>query len=92
MKKNKDDEILLNAIGKIIRHERIHRAGKFTIFCYENDVAKTSMYMLEHAKNKALVTTLFRIVRLLGMTCEEFGRELDKLLPPDLYKDLDDMQ
>ncbi len=91
MKKNKDDEILLNAIGKIIRRERMKRAGKFTIFCYENDVAKTSMYMLEHARNKAFITTLFRITRLLGMSFEEFGRELDKLVPKDLYKDLEEM-
>lgn len=77
------------AIGRVIYKERIRRNLKFTIFCYENDIPKTTLYMIEHGKNKTYSTNLFRIVQALGLSFEDFGRLLQEELPND-FRILDD--
>ena len=63
------DKIMQKAIGQVIYKERKRRNLKFTIFCYENDISKTTLY------------NLFRIVQALGLSFEEFGRLLKEELP-----------
>ena len=67
------DKIMQKAIGQVIYKERKRRNLKFTIFCYENDISKTTLYMIEQGKN--------RIVQALGLSFEEFGRLLKEELP-----------
>lgn len=81
--------IMLKAIGKVVHRERIRRKLKFTIFCYENDISKTTLYMIEKGKNKSYVTNLFKIIHALGLTFEEFGALLDKELPENFMNTLD---
>ena len=78
-----NDEIILKAIGTVISKERKRRNLKFTIFCYENDISKTTLYMIEKGKIKPYVTNLLKIINALGLSFEEFGRLLDKELPDD---------
>ncbi len=76
-----DNDILLKAVGKVISKVRKQKGLKFTIFCYENDISKTTLYMIEKGKNKAYMTSLLKIIGALGITFEEFGRMLDEELP-----------
>lgn len=78
-----DDEILQKAIGKVLYNERKRKKIKFTIFCYENDISKTTLYMIEKGKCKPYATNLLKIINALGLTFEEFGKLLDKELPKD---------
>ena len=75
------NKILQQAIGRVIAKVRKQKNLKFTIFCYENDITKTTLYMIENGKNKPYVTNLFEIVKALGLSFEEFGALLDKELP-----------
>ena len=75
------DKIMQKAIGQVIYNERKRRNLKFTIFCYENDISKTTLYMIEQGKNRTYSTNLFRIVQALGLSFEEFGRLLKEELP-----------
>lgn len=84
-----NNAMMLKAIGKVIHRERIRRKFKFTIFCYENDISKTTLYMVEKGKNKSYVTSLFKIIKALGLTYEEFGALLDKELPKNFMNTLD---
>lgn len=77
------EQQLKEAIGRIISKVRKQKKLKFTIFCYENDISKTTLYMIEKAKNKPYVTNLFEIVKALGLTYEEFGKLLDEELPKE---------
>lgn len=75
------NKILQEAIGRVITKVRKQKNLKFTIFCYENDISKTTLYMIEKGKNKPYVTSLFEIIEALGLTYTEFGILLDKELP-----------
>ena len=59
--KEQMDKTVQKIIGQIIKRERIKRNLKFTIFCYENDIPKTNLYMLENGKNNAGMTTLCKL-------------------------------
>ena len=50
------DKIMQKAIGQVIYKERKRRNLKFTIFCYENDISKTTLYMIEQGKNRTYST------------------------------------
>lgn len=76
-----NDKILLEAIGRVVKKVRMQKGLKFTIFCYENDISKTTLHMIENGKNKPIVTSLFKIIKALGLTFEEFGALLDDELP-----------
>ena len=81
------NKILQEAIGRVITKVRKQKNLKFTIFCYENDISKTTLYMIEKGKNKPYVTSLFEIIEALGLTYTEFGALLDKELP-ETYWDI----
>ena len=79
------NKILQEAIGRVIQKVRKQKNFKFTIFCYENDISKTTLYMIEKGKNKPYVTSLCEIIESLGLSYEEFGALLDKELPPEYW-------
>lgn len=80
------DKILQEAIGRVITKVRKQKNLKFTIFCYENDISKTTLYMIEKGKNRSYVTNLCDVIIALGLTFEEFGALLDNELPAS-YRD-----
>ena len=79
------NKILQEAIGRVIKKVRKQKNFKFTIFCYENDISKTTLYMIEKGKNKPYVTNLCEIIESLGISYEKFGALLDKELPPEYW-------
>ena len=74
------DKTLQKVIGQIIRRERRKRKLRFTIFCYENDIPKTNLYMLETGQSNVGVTTLFKVLSLMGISFKDFGKMLDEEL------------
>lgn len=79
------NKILQKAIGRAVEKIRKQKHLKFTIFCYENDISKTTLYMIEKGKNKPYITSLCEIIRALGVSFEEFGALLDKELPQEYW-------
>ena len=80
------EKILQEAIGRVVKNVRKQKGLKFTIFCYENDISKTTLHMIENGKNKPYVTNLCKIIEALDLTYAEFGKLLDKELPEDYNK------
>lgn len=80
------EKIFLEAIGRVVKKVRKEKEIKFTIFCYENDISKTTLHMIENGKNKPVVTSLSKIIEALGLTYSEFGVLLDKELPKEYYE------
>ena len=80
------EETMQKSIGRVIKKERKRRNLKFTIFCYENDISKTTLYMIERGKIKAYITTVFKIVFALGLTLSEFSALVEKELPEGFQK------
>ena len=66
------------ALGQLVRDERLKRKLKFTIFCYENDIPKTNLYMLEKGNSNSRLGTLLKVVKSMNMSFEEFGKMLDE--------------
>ena len=79
------NKILQKAIGRVVSKVRKQNKLKFTIFCYENDISKTTLYMIEKGKNSPYVNTLYEIIKCLGLTYKEFGELLDKELPKSYW-------
>ncbi|MBR2430562.1 hypothetical protein IKB17_03750 [bacterium] len=79
------NKILQESIGRVINKTRKQKGFKFTIFCYENDISKTTLHMIEKGKNKSYVTSLFEVIKALGLSFTEFGALLDKELPPEYW-------
>ena len=80
------EKILLKAIGKVIKKVRKEKELKFTIFCYENDISKTTLHMVENGKNKPIITSLAKIIEALGISYSDFGRLLDQELPKEYFE------
>ncbi len=76
-----DKKILYEAVGRVLRKRRKSLNRKLTIFAYENDIPTTSLTSLEAARTEACFYNIYKISRALNLTCEEFGKLLDKELP-----------
>ena len=82
-----DDKILYSAVGKTIRALRREKGIKFTIFCYENDIPKSTLYDIEHGNNQAYFSKIFNIVKCLEVSFYEFSKLLEEELKSEsLYK------
>lgn len=82
-----DDKILYSAVGKTIRTLRREKGIKFTIFCYENDIPKSTLYDIEHGNNQAYFSKIFNIVKCLEVSFYEFSKLLEEELKCEsLYK------
>ncbi len=42
------DKKFYKTVGKILKNKRKQKGLKFTIFCYENDIAKSSLNAIEN--------------------------------------------
>lgn len=75
-----EDAKLYIAIGKVLRKVRTEKNIKFTIFCYENDIAKSTLNNIENGNVQTYFSKIAQVVRALGLSFEEFGKLLDKEL------------
>ena len=72
------DAQLYKNIAKVLREQRKARNLKFTIFCYENDIATSLLNTIENGSAQTYYSNIARVIKALGLTYEEFGRLLDK--------------
>lgn len=79
-----DKDLFPIIVGRAIRRERKRQGYKFTIFCYENDVPTTTLYMLEKGNSNTRVANVYHVAELLGLSFKEFGELVDKEL--EIYK------
>ena len=74
------DAKLYKAIANVLRSEREKKNYKFTIFCYENDIAKSLLNTIENGKTQTYFSNIARVIKALGLSFEEFGKLLDEEL------------
>lgn len=72
-----EDLKLYIAIGKILRKARLEKGLKFTIFCYENDISKSTLNNIENATKQTYFSKIAKVINSLDMSFEEFGKLLD---------------
>ena len=75
-----DDLKLYIAVGKVLRKVRMDHDLKFTIFCYENDISKSTLNNIENGTKQTYFSKIAKVVSSLDMSFEEFGKLLDKEL------------
>ena len=75
-----DDLKLYIAVGKVLRKVRMKKDLKFTIFCYENDISKSTLNNIENGTKQTYFSKIAKVVSSLDMSFEEFGKLLDKEL------------
>ena len=75
-----DDLKLYIAVGKVLRKVRMEKDLKFTIFCYENDISKSTLNNIENGTKQTYFSKIAKVVSSLDMSFEEFGKLLDKEL------------
>ena len=76
-----NEKILYETIGQIIRKLRTEKGIKFTIFCYENDIPKSTLYDIEHGIIKAQFSSIYKILNALDMDITDFVKQMKKELP-----------
>ena len=81
-----NDEKFYKAVGDILKKKRLEKGLKFTIFCYENDIAKSSLNVIENGYSQAYFSKIAKVVQALDMSFEDFGKLLDKKIPKDFFK------
>ena len=72
-----EDTKLYKAIGKILREYRQSKNIKFTIFCYENDIATSTLNNIENGTVQTYFSKIAKVITALGLSFEEFGKLLD---------------
>ena len=80
------DEKFYKNVGKILKNKRLEKGLKFTIFCYENDIAKSSLNLIENGASQAYFSKIARVIQALDMSFEEFGKLLDREISKDFFK------
>lgn len=79
------NEIFKQAIARVIQRERKLRTDKFTIFCYENSIPKTTLNSIELGKNDSSMTTIFRIMNCMYIEGREFMDLVNEELPDNFW-------
>ncbi|MDO5438075.1 MAG: helix-turn-helix transcriptional regulator [bacterium] len=72
-------------VGKLVKRLRKEYPKKYVIFCDENGIAPTTLDTLEKGISSPKFYTVLRIIGALGISCEEFGKLVDKEISSDLY-------
>ena len=75
-----NDIKLYKAIGNVLRKARKEQGLKFTIFSYENDIAKSTLNNIENGSMQTYFSKIANVVLALGLNFEEFGKLLDEEL------------
>lgn len=81
------NKIFQEAIGRVVYRERKARTGKFTTFCYENDIPKTTMNSLENGKNDPRLINSCRIMNCMGVNGVLFMELVAKELPENFWEE-----
>ena len=81
-----NDEKFYKAVGDILKKKRLEKGLKLTIFCYENDIATSSLNVIENGYSQAYFSKIAKVIQALDMSYEEFGKLLDEYISKDFFK------
>jgi len=74
-------EILIRAIGNLVKEKRKELNKGILLLSYEYDIPNTSLAKLEKGERDVQISTLWKLSEALGMTFPEFVSEVQKQLP-----------
>ncbi len=80
--------ILQEAMGRVLRNERIRREIAFTTFCYENGIAPTTMNSIELGKNNTGFATVLKIGNDMRLSSVKLMELLEEELPEGFWYEL----
>ncbi len=78
-----NDKIFYTAIGNVIKKRRKDLKLTFTVFCYENDIAKSTLDNIERANRRVGMFYILQVAQALGLSIVEFAKLLQDELPKD---------
>ena len=81
LEKNKD--ILLKAIGNVVKRERLRTNTGINKFSYEYDIGNGLLSYLEKGVSDTKITTMWKLANAFGMKFSDFARMIESELPPD---------
>lgn len=81
------NEIFKKAVSRIVQRERRLRTEKFTIFCYENSIPKTTLNSIELGKNDSSMTNLCRTMNCMDVEGIQFMEMINEELPENFWSE-----
>lgn len=78
-------KILQEAMGRVLRNERIRRGIPFTTFCYENDIAPTTLNSIELGKNNMGFASMLKICNDMKLNSVKAMELLESELPEGFW-------
>lgn len=81
LEKNKD--ILLKAIGRVVKRERQRSNTGINKFSYEYDIGNGLLSYLEKGVSDTKITTMWKLANAFGMKFSDFVKIIETELPPD---------
>lgn len=79
----KNKEILLKAIGKVIIKKRTDLHKGINKFSFEYDIGNGLLSRLENGNTDSKITTIWRLANAFEIKCSELIALIEKELPPD---------
>jgi len=81
LEKNKD--VLLKAIGRVVKRERLRSNTGINKFSYEYDIGNGLLSYLEKGVSDTKITTMWKLANAFGMKFSDFAMMIEAELPPD---------
>ena len=79
----RDKEILLKAIGNVVKRERLKRKIGINKFSYEFDIGNGLLSYLEKGVSDTKITTMWKLANAFEMKFSDFVRLVEMELPKD---------
>ncbi len=79
----KNKEILLQAIGRVVKRERLRRHTGINKFSYEYDIGNGLLSYLEKGVSDTKITTMWKLANAFGMRFSDFAHLVELELPKD---------
>ena len=79
----RDKEILLKAIGNVVKRERLKRNVGINKFSYEFDIGNGLLSYLEKGVSDTKITTMWKLANAFGMKFSDFIYMVELELPKD---------
>ena len=79
----RDKQILLKAIGNVVKRERLKRKIGINKFSYEFDIGNGLLSYLEKGVSDTKITTMWKLANAFEMKFSDFVRLVEMELPTD---------
>ncbi len=80
------EEILSQAVARLLKDMRSRTGKSLNLFCNEFDISTSTLNDIENAKRSVKLFSLYKIIRAYNISVPEFFEQLDKYLPKDFLK------